>query len=250
MKLRARNIVTPDHGGDGAAVVGGGDDHIRLRGFQFVGMHEIGVQTLVAGGDARQQRMGHAQVEGVPAHMRHLEAGIIGRDGLNVPGDPVESCGHLMLEAPGRQQLHAHANAQKGFAARQHRLAHGFDHAGDGVEAAPAIGEGAHARQHHPVGLAHEVGVAGEDDRQIEPRLGGGGFEGLLRGMKIAGAVIDDGDAHISLRRPEKARCRAGRWRACRGEPQDGRAAPPRSAAAGPGFRPLRRSAHSPHPPF
>ena len=43
------------------------------------------------------------------------------------------------------------------------------------------------------------VGIAGDQDRLIVPALARGAFEGLGRRMQIAGAVVDDGDAHRPL---------------------------------------------------
>ena len=76
-----------------------------------------------------------------------------------------------------------------------HRLVQRLDHAGHRIEAVAAIGEGADARQHHAVGAAHRVGIAGDHDRLVEPALARGALERLGGRVQIAGAVIDDRDA-------------------------------------------------------
>src|SRR5262249_52055968 len=65
-----------------------------------------------------------------------------------------------------------------------------------GVEPAPAIGEGADARQHHAVGAGDLLGFARHHDRLRQPFLARGALERLRRRMQIARAVIDDGDGH------------------------------------------------------
>ena len=54
---------------------------------------------------------------------------------------------------------------RNGLPRRDHLLLQRLDHAGDRVETAPAIGEGADARQHDAVGAAHRFGIGGDDDR-------------------------------------------------------------------------------------
>src|SRR5262249_8780472 len=68
--------------------------------------------------------------------------------------------------------------------------------AGDRVEAAPAVGKGADARQHHSVGAAHLLGIIGDHDRLVAPGLARSALERLGGRVQVAGAVIDDGDAH------------------------------------------------------
>ena len=66
----------------------------------------------------------------------------------------------------------------------------------DGVEAAPAVGEGADAGQHHPVGRGHDAWIVRHHDRLLQAGILRRALECLGRRVKIAGAVIDDGDAH------------------------------------------------------
>ncbi len=91
-----------------------------------------------------------------------------------------------------------------------------LDHARHRIEPAPAIGEGADAGQHHAVGAAHRVGIAGHHDRLGVPALARRALERLGRRMQIAGAVIDDGDAHRgapgSGNRPMTSERRPSAW--------------------------------------
>ena len=46
MELRARDIVAAHHGGDGAAMIGGGNHIVSLIAGKMEGMHEIGMQPV------------------------------------------------------------------------------------------------------------------------------------------------------------------------------------------------------------
>ena len=76
-----------------------------------------------------------------------------------------------------------------------HRLVERLDHAGHRVEPAPAVREGADAGQHHAVGAAHRVGIAGDQDRLVVAGLARRALERLGGRVQIARPVIDDGDA-------------------------------------------------------
>ncbi len=64
-----------------------------------------------------------------------------------------------MFEPAHRHELKADADAEKRLPACLHRLFKGFDHAGNTDQALAAIGEGADARQHDALGLAHILGL-------------------------------------------------------------------------------------------
>ena len=68
---------------------------------------------------------------------------------------------------------------------------------GHRIEAGAAIGIGADAGQHDAVGGAHAFGVGGQLDLGRDAGLARGALEGLGRRAQIAGAVVDDGDAHF-----------------------------------------------------
>ena len=91
-------------------------------------------------------------VEGVPAHVRDLEGGIARLDAGDLAGDPAEALGHLVFAAAFGHELHADADAEKRPAAPAHGVVERLDHAGQGIEAAPAVGEGADARKHDAIG--------------------------------------------------------------------------------------------------
>ncbi len=85
---------------------------------------------------------------------------------------------------------------RKGRARVVDRLGDGLGHAGNGVEIAPAIGEGAVAGQHHPVGATDHVRVGGDDNVFRPAAAADRIFERLLGRAQIAGAVIDESDGH------------------------------------------------------
>src|SRR5260370_28535065 len=101
-----------------------------------------------------------------------------------------------MLEATGRQGLRADENAQKRRAWLAHRLNQRLDHAGDAVEPAPAVGEGADARQHDMLGGEQVLGPRDDVDFAAHSVVPRGALERLLRRAQIARAVVDDGDGH------------------------------------------------------
>ena len=61
-------------------------------------------------------------------------------------------------------QLHADADAEKRLALAAHGFVERIDHARHRVEPAPAIGEGADARQHDAIRAPHRIGIVADDD--------------------------------------------------------------------------------------
>ena len=109
-------------------------------------------------------------LERVPAHVRDLQRRVARRDPVDLAGDPAEPVGDLVFAAALGHELHADADAEKRPALAAHGFLQRLDHARHRVEAAPAIGERADARQHHAIGLAHRVGIAGHHDRLARAR--------------------------------------------------------------------------------
>ncbi len=64
------------------------------------------------------------------------------------------------------------------------------------IEPPAAIGEGADAGQHDAVGAIGHFGIAGYHDLLRILHAARGALERFRRRVQIAGAVIDDGDAH------------------------------------------------------
>ncbi|MFK4652692.1 hypothetical protein ABIF97_002626 [Bradyrhizobium japonicum] len=67
-----------------------------------------------------------------------------------------------------------------------HRFGDRLDHAVDGIEPAPAIGEGADARQHQTVGAVGLIRIAGDEDLLRNLQAARGALECLGGGMQIA----------------------------------------------------------------
>ena len=103
---------------------------------------------------------------------------------------------HLVFAPALGQELHADANAEERPALAPHRFLERLDHAGDGIEPAPAIGKGADAGQHDAIGARHHGRIARHHDRLTDAGVLRRALERLGGRMQIAGAVIDDGDAH------------------------------------------------------
>src|SRR4051812_31241987 len=162
----------------------------------MIGVHEIGVQSVRADIDTVEQRMRPLRVERVPAHMRDLQGRIRRRDPVDLARDPAQSRDHLVFAAALGHELHANANPQERAGTRAHAVIERLDHAADGIETAPAIGEGADAGQHHTVGPPDLFRVRRHHDRLVQSFLTRGAFERLGRRVQIARAVIDDRHAH------------------------------------------------------
>src|SRR6516165_4066835 len=197
VELGACIVLPGDEGGDRSAVIGIGDEIGAVGDREMIAVHEIGMQTPRTERDAGEQGMRLALVERVPAHMRDLQVGIARLDATHFAGDPAEAFGHLVFAAALGQELHADADAEERPALPAHGLGQCLHHSGQGVEAAPAIGKGADAGQHHAVGGADRLGVVGHRDGIRTAAFSRGALEGLRRRMQVAGAVIDDGDVHL-----------------------------------------------------
>ena len=156
MKLHPQHGAGADHGGDIAAIL-----YMRqtLRGvcdLEMVGMHEIGV---IAGVDAVEHGVRGVQHQIVPAHVRHFQRRIVGRDRHDLTADPVQPVGVAVLAAQRCHQLHADTDAQEGPRLDLDRLAQGRQQAGMAAQFFPAGRKGAVAGQHDAVGACHHVGV-------------------------------------------------------------------------------------------
>ena len=196
VKLRAGDVAAGDDRRHRAAVVGGRDEVAGVVRVQLIGVDEIGVQSARpvltpsrSGWLRRTSRVFHP----ICGIFSSGSRGLIARD---VARDPVQAGDHLMLEAARRHQLRADADAQERPASLAHRLVHRLDHAGNAVESAAAVGECAHSRQHDMVGGEHILGARGDAHLATQAGLARGALEGFPRRVQIAGAIIDDGDAH------------------------------------------------------
>ena len=83
----------------------------------------------------------------------------------------------------------------------QRRLLHRLDHAGDAVESAPAVGEGADPRQNDAVRGEHILGTRRDLDLIARAGFARGALERLPRRVEVARAVVDDCDAHLHAQR-------------------------------------------------
>ena len=102
MELHAKDSVAPDDGGDRPAIVAMRQQMRGVRHSELVGMHEIGV---IAGPDPVQHRVRLAADQIVPAHMRHLQRRVRGRDPHHLAADPAKALRVGIFAAPVGQQL-------------------------------------------------------------------------------------------------------------------------------------------------
>ncbi len=135
----------------------------------------------------------------------------------DVARNPVQAANHLMFETARRHELRADANAEERSASLAHRFLHRLNHARNAVKPAPTIRKRANSRQNDMVRGDHILRPRGDFHLAIQAGLARGALEGLLRRVQIAGAVVNDGDAHgMPKARPwSTARAPPGahRWR-------------------------------------
>src|SRR5262249_57671467 len=128
----------------------------------------------------------------------NLQIRIAWRDPIDFAGDPAEALARFKFApAPGKE-LHADTNAEKRPALAAHGLFERFDHAGNRVEPAPTVGEGANAGQYDAIGARHDLGIARYGDRLIQPALMGGALERFRRRVHIARTIVHHTDTHPS----------------------------------------------------
>ena len=157
-------------------------------------MHEIGV---IAGCQSIKDRVGLPQRQVVPAHVRHLQRRIFGRDRLDLSADPAEPGRDRVFVATVGQHLHADADPHERHPAPPHRLVQRLAQAVPGVERRAAGRERAVAGQHDPVGPRNRVRVGRHLDRR-HARIAAHQGKGLFRRMKVAAAVVDQQQPHQS----------------------------------------------------
>ncbi len=135
-----------------------------MGGPELIGMHEIGVQSVVADRNAVQQRM-HARVA---AACSSPYAGSSGSDrtGMNRGRPRRESSPSPSVTSHSRPRSAISCMPtqmpKNGLAALAHAVVQRIDHARHGIETAAAIGKGADARQHDAVGASRSL-----PDRQV-----------------------------------------------------------------------------------
>ena len=192
MKLRADQIVAPDHRGNWSAVIGVGQAIRRIGAGEAEGMHEIG---MIAGRDGAQHRMvGPIDDQIVPAHMRHLQRRVGGHQRHDLTRNPAEALIGAVLEPAAGHQLHADADAEERARAGDRHLFQRLAQIGDFCHTGQHRRERALAGQRHAVGAAHRLRIVGDGDGDIAPAIGGRALESLGRGAEIARPGIDDND--------------------------------------------------------
>src|SRR5262245_46444620 len=135
-------------------------------------------------------------IERVPAHMRDFQCSVARSDAIDFAPDPAQPLDDFIFAPALGQQLHAYANAEKRPALAAHRLLERVHHAGHRIESAAAVGESPYSGQNNAIGGRDDLWIMRQRDRLIQSSLMGRTFKGLGRGMQIAGAIINDNDAH------------------------------------------------------
>ena len=198
VKLHAQHRIAADDRRDLAAVVdmgqtfcGGGDGHV-------IAVHEIGV---IAGLQPVEDRVVVVNHEVVPAHMGDFELRVFRGDLGHLAADPAQPGGILVFAAHAGHQLHADADAEEGAALFLDRLDHRVIEAASPFQGGHTGREGAIARQDQTVGAGHDLGIRGHRDLACV-MLAGHTLEGFMRGVQVAGFVVDDCCQHWFTRHP------------------------------------------------
>ena len=122
-------------------------------GVEMVGMDEIGVQPVVAGRDAVEQRMRAVSRESCSS--RSAESSAPGRLGvISFTSPAIQPKPLVTVFSRPRSDISCMPTQmpRKGLASLDRRLVDRLPHAGDGARPAAAIGIGADAGQHDAVG--------------------------------------------------------------------------------------------------
>src|SRR5262249_20535300 len=122
MELRADRGVASDDRSKPASIIDIGKDVLRLRSLQMKGVHEIGVQAIGAERNIAKQRMRLARIERVPPHVRYLQAGIAGRNAIDLARNPAQTIGNLIFAPAVGHQLHANADTEEWTRPPPHRF--------------------------------------------------------------------------------------------------------------------------------
>ena len=138
-----------DERGDRSAVVGGGDERIGVARHEVEGVHEIGVEARFARSGCRRKSDARGRASSVFQPICGiLSAGSAGSIALTSPSIQ-PSPGVSPCSSPRSAiKLQPTQMPRNGLPRRPHALLQRLDHAGNGVEPALAVGEGADARQH------------------------------------------------------------------------------------------------------
>ena len=126
-----------------------------------------------------------------------FRSGIRRRDLVDLAGDPAEARRHLIFAAALGHQLHADADAEERPARAAARVSLSASTM-PGISSSPrrqsakAPTPGSTTRS----ARATSSGIVGDEDRLVVSAFARGALEGLRRRVQIAGAVVDDGDAH------------------------------------------------------
>ena len=179
VELHAKDIVPGHCGRERRAVAA---RRRRMRGIgEMIAVKIIGLAR-------RDHRMREARHDVVPAHMRNAQA----RLRIECPhraADPAQPGVPTMFFARVGQQLHAHANSQKGRAVAAHPLLHRLDQPGNRRQTVHAGRESPHARQDDPVSARHHIGIGGDGNIACTRR-----DQRIVHRAKIARAIIDQGN--------------------------------------------------------
>jgi hypothetical protein len=170
------------HGGEADAVLGAADGVAGVGAVDVVAVHEVDVG---AGFHLGQQRVRRVVLDGVPAHVRHLDP-LAGREMADLRIDPAEPLVFAVLVGPAADQLHAQADAEQRLAGC-HMGVEGRNHAG-AAQVLHGFLEGADAGDDDAVTGGHRFGRA--DQLGLLADLG----EGIEHRAQVAHAVVDDAD--------------------------------------------------------
>ena len=161
-------------------------------------MDEIGMQAVLAGIYAVEERMRIVQCQSIPANLRDLQVGVRRDDFLYVAFDPAKALGHIFFKSPRRHQLHSNTNAQIRAGLDVNNIADRGFHARDGQKTPFAIGIGANARQNNAIGRSNPFRIGRQLNFRNDARFAGRALKRLRCGSQIPRSVINNGNTHRS----------------------------------------------------
>src|SRR5689334_7822850 len=128
--------------------------------------------------------------------MRNFQFRIGWLDAVDFAGNPAKARGHLIFTPALSHQLHTNADSKKWLSIFPHTLFERIDHSWNLVEASSAIGECAHAGEHHAIGTANCIRIVRDNNWLFISAFARSPFESFRRRMQIAGPIVYDGNAH------------------------------------------------------
>src|SRR5690242_14129224 len=195
MELRAGTIADRHHRHHWTAVFSHRDRFLGVSVDQRIAVHEVHVVARLE--TIKKLVASRNEIQCIPAHLRQPQAWR--RHLGDLAADPAEPWSDLMLQSALRHKLHPDTDAQERRAGSG-RLLDGLTHAVHRLQPMRAVGEGALAGQHDPVGRRDIVWVCRYPNLGAQSGAISGQRERPRGRGKVPTAVVHHGNLHMRYR--------------------------------------------------